>query len=154
MVKHTLLRPVIFHTRLRDKALLWYQDFTAEVRGNWQSLEAAFLARFALVPRKEVGQTWFLNLVLNFKQRGRSIVNYIREGDQLNAKCPGKFPGVLGHQLLAGLDDKGKVGLIQVYLGADKSKEAVDKAYQQFGEPSPLDQQWATNWNIICTCSL
>ncbi len=38
---------VIFHTRLRDKALLWYQDFTAEVRGNWQSLEAAFLARFA-----------------------------------------------------------------------------------------------------------
>ncbi len=114
-----------------------------------------------LVPRKEVGQTWFLNLVLNFKQRGRSIVNYIREGNQLNAKCPEKFPGVLGHQLLAGLDDKGKVGLIQVYLGADKStvtyteaKEAVDKAYQQFGEPSPLDQQWATNWNIICTCSL
>ena len=45
---------VIFRTRLRDTALSWYQDLTAEVRGNWQSLKAAFLLRFALVPRNEV----------------------------------------------------------------------------------------------------
>ena len=144
--KQTATR-VIFRTRLQDKVLLWYQDLAADVRGNWQSLEAAFLARFALVPRKEVDQTWFLNLVLNLKQRGRSIVDYTREGDQLNAKCPEKFRDVLGHQFIAGLDDKGKVDLVQVYLGADKStvtyteaKQAVSKAYTRFGEPSPLDQ--------------
>ena len=92
-------------------------------------------------------QTWFLNLVLNLKQQGRSIVEYIREGAQLNAKCAEKFRDVLGHQFIAGLDGKGKVDLVQVYLGADKStvtyteaKQAVSKAYQRFGEPSPLDQ--------------
>lgn len=144
--KQTATR-VIFRSRLRDKASLWHQDLTAEVRDNWQSLEAAFCVRFALVPRKEVGQTWLLNLVLNFKQRGRSIVNYTREGDQINAKCPEKFRDVLGHQFIAGLDDKGKLDLVQVYLGADKStvtyteaKQAVSRAYQRFGKPSPLDQ--------------
>lgn len=100
-----------------------------------------------MVPRKEVDQTWFLNLVLNLKQRGRSIVDYTREGDQLHAKCPEKFQDVLGHQFIAGLDNKGKVDLVQVYLRADKStvtyteaKQAVSKAYTRFGEPSPLDQ--------------
>ena len=144
--KQTATR-IIFRSRLRDKALLWYRDLTAEVRGNWQSLEAAFLVRFALVPRKEADQTWFLNLVLNLKQRGRSIVDYTREGDQLNAKCPEKFRDLLGHQFIAGLDDKGKVDLVQVYSGADKStvtyteaKRAVSKAYTRFGEPSPLDE--------------
>ena len=144
--KQTATR-VIFRTRLRDKALFWYQNLAAEVRGNWESVEAAFLTRFALVPRKEVDQTRFLNLVFNFRQRGRSIVEYTREGDHLNAECPEKFRDVLGHQFIAGLDDKGKVDLVQVYLGADKTtvtyaevKQAVGKAYQRFGEPSPLDQ--------------
>ena len=138
---------VIFRTRLRDKALLWYQGLAAEVRGNWESLEAAFLTRFALLPKKEVDQTRFLNLVFNFRQRGRSIVDYTREGDQLNAECPEKFCNLLGHQFIAGLDDKGKIGLVQVYLGADKSKvtyteakQAVSKTYQRYGKPSPLDQ--------------
>ena len=144
--KQTATR-VIFRTRLRDKALFWYQNLAAEVRGNWESVEAAFLTRFALVPRKEVDQTRFLNLVFNFRQRGRSIVEYTREGDHLNAECPEKFRDVLGHQFIAGLDDKGKVDLVQVYLGADKTtvtyaeaKQAVGKAYQRLGEPSPLDQ--------------
>lgn len=119
---------------------------TGEVRGNWQLLEAAFLTRFVLIPRKEVDQTWFLNLVLNLKQRGRSIVDYTREGDQFNTKCPEKFRDVLGHQFIAGLDDKGEVGLVQVYLGPNKStvsseaKSAVKKAYPRFGEPSPFDK--------------
>lgn len=82
---------VIFRSRLWDKASLWYQDLAADVQGNWQLLEAAFLARFALVPRKEMDQTWFLNLVLNLKQRGRSIVDYIRKRNQLNTKYPEKF---------------------------------------------------------------
>ena len=63
-------------------------------------------------------------------------MEYTREGDQLNAECPEKFRGVLGHR-----DDKGKVDLIQAYLGADKTivtntdaKKAVGKAYQRFGE--------------------
>ncbi len=43
---------VIFRTHLRDKALFWYQDLAVEVRGNWESMEATFLTRFALVPRK------------------------------------------------------------------------------------------------------
>ena len=34
---------VIFRVNLRDKALIWYQSLTAEIRGNWESLEAAFL---------------------------------------------------------------------------------------------------------------
>lgn len=55
------------------------------------------------------------------------------------------FVDVLGHQFIAGLDDKRKVDLVQVYLGAGKStvtyaeaKQAVSKAYPRFGEPSPL----------------
>ncbi|MCJ1343817.1 hypothetical protein MMC31_002014 [Peltigera leucophlebia] len=143
--KQTATR-VIFRTHLRDKALFWYQGLAAEVRGNWKSLEATFLTRFALVPRKEVDQRRFLNLVVNFRQRGRNIVEYTREGDKLNAECPEKFRDVLGHQFIAGLDDKGKVDLVQVYLGANKStvsyadaKQAVERAYQRFGEPSPFD---------------
>lgn len=67
-------------------------------------------------------------------------MEYTREGDRLNAECPEKFRDVLGHQFIAGLDDKGKVDLVQVYLGADKTtvtytdaKQAVGKAYQRFG---------------------
>lgn len=65
--KQTATR-VIFRTRLQDKALLWYQELAADVRGNWQALETTCHARFALVPYKEMDQTWFLNLVLNLKQ--------------------------------------------------------------------------------------
>lgn len=89
----------------------------------------------------------FLNLVFNLRQRGRSIVKYTREGDRLNAECPGKFRDVLGHQFIAGLNDKRKVDLFQVYLGADKTtvtyaeaKQVVNRAYQRFVEPSPLEQ--------------
>lgn len=137
---------VIFRTHLRDKALFWYHSLSPETRASWQLLETAFLSRFALVVQKEMDQTRFLNLIFNFKQRGRSIVEYTREGDQLNAECPENFQDVLGHQFIAGLDDKGKVDLVQVYLGAGKlsvkyteAKQAVEKAYQRFGEPSPFD---------------
>ncbi len=85
----------IFPKHLRDKALLWYHGLN-ETRANWQLLEAALLSRFVLVARKEVDQTRFLNLVSNFRQRGRSIVKYTREGDQLKAECPEKFRDVLG----------------------------------------------------------
>lgn len=79
--------------------------------------------------RKEVSQTRFLNLVYNFRQRGRSIVEYTREGDQPNGECPEKFRDVLGYHSIAWLDDKGKVDLVQVYLGANKdAKQAVEKA--------------------------
>lgn len=92
------------------------QGLTAEVRGKWESLEATFLTRFVLVPRKKVNLTRFFNLVFNFRQRGRSIVEYTREEDQLNAECLEKFCDVLlGHQFIAGLDDKKKVDLVQVY---------------------------------------
>lgn len=74
-----------------------------------------------MVPRKKVDPTRFLNLVFNFRQRGRSIVEYTREEDQLNAECPEKFCDVLGHQFIAGLDDKRKVDLVQVYLGPSKT---------------------------------
>ena len=49
------------------------------------------------------------------------MVEYTREGDHFNAEYPEKFRDVLGHQFIAGLDDKGKVDLVQVYLGADKT---------------------------------
>lgn len=103
-------------------------------------------------------QTWLLSLVFNLKQRGRSIVDYTREGDQLNAKCPKKFRNILGHQFIAGLDDKGKVDLVQIYLEADKStvtyteaKQTVSKAYTQFGEPSPLDQLYDPPFSLPST---
>lgn len=96
--------------------------------------------------QKGFDQTRVLNLVVNFRQKGRSIVEYKREGDKLNAECPEKFRDVLGHQFIAGLDDKRKVDLVQVYLGAQRSavsymdaRQAVEKAYQRFGEPSPFD---------------
>ncbi len=69
--------------------------------------------------------------------------HYTREGDRLNAQ---KFRNVLGHQFIAGSDDKEQVDLVQVYLGANKStvsyanaRKAVEKAYWRFGEPSPFD---------------
>ena len=134
---------VIFRTHLQDKILLWYHGLSAKIRANWQVLEKAFLSRFALTPQKKVNQTRFLNLVFNFRQRRQSIVEYTKEEDQLNAECPEKFRDVLGHQFIAGLDDRGKVDLVQVYLGANKStvsyeeaKSVVEKAYQRFGEPS------------------
>ena len=137
---------VIFRTRLRDKALPWYQSLPAEVRSNWESLEVALLTQYALVPRKEIDQTRFLNLVFNLRQQGCSIVEYTRERDQLNAEGPEKFRDVLGHQFTAGLDDSWKVDLVQVYLVAKKStvsyseaKPAVEKFYQRFGEPSSFD---------------
>ena len=116
------------------------------VQGNWQALETAFCVRFILVPYKEVDQTWFFNLVLNLKQRGWSIVDYTKEGDQLYAKCSEKFRDVLRHEFIVELDNKGKVDLVQVYWGADKStvtytkaKHAVSKAYTRFDKPSLLD---------------
>lgn len=137
---------VIFRTLLRDKALLWYHCLNTETRASWQLLEAAFLSGFVLVARKEVDQTRFLNLVFNFKQRRRSIVEYTSEGDCFNAGGPEKFRDKLGHQFIARPDDKRKTDLVQVYLGANKStvsyadaKQAVKKAYQRFGEPSPFD---------------
>lgn len=51
--KQTATR-VIFRPRLGDKALLCYRGLPAKVQSNWESLETAFLTRFALVPRKEV----------------------------------------------------------------------------------------------------
>ena len=93
--------------------------------------------------RKGFDQTRFLNLVVNFRQRGRNIDDYTREEDRLNAQ---KFRNVLGHQFIAGSDDKEQVDLVQVYLGANKStvsyanaRKAVEKAYWRFGEPSPFD---------------
>lgn len=93
-----------------------------------------------------MNHTRFLDLIFNFKQRGQSIVEYTRERDRLNAKCSKKFQDVLGHQFIAELDDKGKINLVQVYLGADKStvnyteaKQVVEKAYQRFGEPNPFN---------------
>lgn len=67
-VRKQIATRVIFRTRLRDKALLWYQDLTAEIRGNWKSHEGESLTLFALVPRKEVDQTRFLNQVFNLRQ--------------------------------------------------------------------------------------
>lgn len=96
--------------------------------------------------QKKVDQTQFLNLVFKFRKRGRSIVDYTRERDQLNAECPEKFCDVLDHQFITRLDNKRKIDFVQVYLGADKTKvtyteakQAVNKAYQRFGEPCPLD---------------
>ena len=47
---------------------------------------------------------------------------------------------------MPGLYDRGKIDLVQVYLGAKKStvsyaeaKSAVGKAYQRFEEPSSVD---------------
>lgn len=40
--------------------------------------------------------------------------------DQLNAKYPEKLGNILEYQFTAGLDNKKKVDLVQVYLGADK----------------------------------
>ncbi len=80
----------------------------------------AFLTRFALIPRKKVDQTLLLHLVFNFRQLGRCILEYSRKGEQLNAECPKKFRDILGHEFITGLDDRGKVDLVQVYLGVKK----------------------------------
>lgn len=52
---------------------------------------------------------------------------------------------MLSYQFIAELDDKRKVDLVQVYLEVKKSaisyidmKQAVEKAYQCFGKPSPF----------------
>ena len=53
------------------------------------------------------------------------------------------FKNILGDQFTARLDDKGKVDLVQVCLGAKKTtvsytdtKQAIEKVYQRFGEPT------------------
>lgn len=45
----------------------------------------------------------------------------MRKRDQLNTNCSKKFQVILEHQFIAGLDNKGKINLIQVYLKANKS---------------------------------
>lgn len=72
---------VIFRSHLRDKALLWSQCRDASYYRQRSFLD------LPLVVRKEVDQTRFLNLVFTKRQRGRSIVEYTKEGDQLNAEC-------------------------------------------------------------------
>ncbi len=68
-------------------------------------------------------------------------MEYTRERRQ--AKMPSALKSsemyILGHQFIVGLDDKGKVDLVQVYLGDNKStvsyanaRQAVEKAYQRF----------------------
>ncbi len=66
-VRKQIATRVIFRARLRDKAILWYQSLPAEVRSNWKSLEVAFLTQFALISRKVVDQTRFLNLIFNLR---------------------------------------------------------------------------------------
>ena len=84
---------------------------------------------------------------MNLKQQSQSIIDYTREKDQLNVKCPEKFQDILGHQFIVGLDNKEKVNLVQVYLGANKStiiyteaNQAISKAYKRFGKPILLNQ--------------
>ncbi len=88
----------------------------------------------------------FLNFVFNLRQQSCSIVEYTREGDQFNSECIEKIHDLLDHQFIAGLDDREKVNLVQVYLGPKKptvsyaeAKSAVEKAYQRFGELSLFD---------------
>lgn len=57
----------------------------------WQKLEIAFFNQFFLVVQKEMAHTRFFNLIFNFKQRGQSIIEYIKEEDQLNVEFPIKF---------------------------------------------------------------
>lgn len=97
---------MISRTYLREKALSSYQSLAAGVRDSWESLEVAFLARFTLVAQEGFDQTLFLNLVVKFRQNGRSVVVHTRKGVKLNAECPEKFRDALGHKFIAGLDDK------------------------------------------------
>ncbi len=76
------------------------------MQARWQKHETVFLSRFALVVQKEIDHTRLLNLIFNFKQTRRSIVEYTGEGDQLNVECPKIFQDMLGYQFIAGLDDK------------------------------------------------
>lgn len=137
---------MIFQIHFQDKAPIWYQSFAVEIQGNWESLKTSFFTQFVLVLKKKVDQTQFLNLVVNFRQKDCNIVVYTKEREKLNLECPKKFRDVLDHQFLAEFDDKRKIDLVQVYLGANKStisyvdaRQTIEKAYQRFGEPSFFD---------------
>ena len=88
-------------------------------------------------------------------------MEYTRKRDKLNAEFPEKFRDVLGHQFIAGLDDKGKIDLVQVYLGANKltvsyvdARQAVEKAYQRFGEPGLFDDLRSQPFSPLLTSAL
>lgn len=75
-------------------------------------------------------------MVFNFKQKRQNIVKYTKERDQLNAKYSEKSRDILDHQFITKLDDKGKIDLVQVYLGTNKptisyadAKQVVEKVY-------------------------
>lgn len=132
---------VIFRLHLKERAFLWYQNLGPKVRTNWDRLEAAFLSRFRNLNRKnELDSTHFFHILFDFKQGGRSIVEYIAEGDQLNSLCPELFRDSLGYSLITGLDDRRKINLAEVLTKHKKkppyaeAKSAVIKAHQILAE--------------------
>lgn len=135
---------VQFRTHLSEKALDWYRDLAADIRSDWHDLKARFVAEYKLVPRQDRDPNHYFNLVYNLKQRGRSIVAYVEEAEKLYKACPANLIPFLPHRFIAGLDDKSKIDIVQLYLNGrepitfPEAKDAVVRSYRRIGRPSPF----------------
>lgn len=144
-IKRPIATGVIFRLHLKENALLWYQNLSPKIRTDWNRLEAAFLSRFKNSPWKNTDPNQFFNILYNLKQRGRNIVEYIEEGDQLSSECPEKFRDSLGISFIAGLDEGRKINLAQLYLrnktnvSYAEAKDAVVKAHRRFARPDTFN---------------
>lgn len=130
---------------MREKALEWYYDLPADTRSNWHKLKAKFIDKYKMVPKQKQDLNCYFNLVYNLKQRGRNIVTYIDKAKKLYKACSANLMSFLPHQFIAGLDNKFKINMVQLYLNGkepiifSEAKKAVVKSYRQIGRPSPFD---------------
>ena len=98
-----------------------------------------------MIPRQKRDPNQYFNLVYNLKQRGRNIVTYVDKAEKLYKAYPANLMAFLPYQFVAGLDNKSKINMVQLYLNGKKpitfpkTKEAVMKSYQQIRQPSLFD---------------
>ena len=139
------VKRLVFRSRLREGAYVWYQRLQPATRGDWDLLSEEFATEYKLEPRGAVDPNQFFNQLYNLKQGKKQITQYVQEAEDLYRKCPDALKAYMGNQFVAGIADDGKLDMVQLYLAQEKeitfplAKAAVIKAYSRIGRPSPFD---------------
>lgn len=128
-IKRPLATGIIFRMHLKEKAWIWYQSLSTDIRKNWHQLEDAFLSRFENNP-KIMDRDRFFRVLYNFKQNGRTLSEYIKEADQLRSQCPAEYRHSIASCFITGLDERRKMHLALYHLTPKKNlSHAINKKY-------------------------
>ena len=94
-----------FRTHLKGAAERWYRSLTAEARSSWTELKQRFMTEYNAPVNDEMSLEKHYDIIQSIWQRGRHIVQYVRDVENIYMSCPTSLSCLLGRQFIAGLDD-------------------------------------------------